>query len=152
RDRARAAFWRLCFWPPLSPRRRICRGGVEPGRARRDAPGLGRSGRRPLPRTDGRLRQAARSVREGLHGAHQAVPVLGGLPRTDAPDGTRVERVEYARPAVGRPDGTVVAMGAGGGETAVQFGISVVPATESLDGIRAVVRAADEAALDLVGI
>jgi alkanesulfonate monooxygenase SsuD/methylene tetrahydromethanopterin reductase-like flavin-dependent oxidoreductase (luciferase family) len=34
----------------------------------------------------------------------------------------------------------------------IQFGISVVPATEELDRIRELVRAADEAALDLVGI
>jgi alkanesulfonate monooxygenase SsuD/methylene tetrahydromethanopterin reductase-like flavin-dependent oxidoreductase (luciferase family) len=34
----------------------------------------------------------------------------------------------------------------------MQFGISVVPATERLDRIREVVRAADEAGLDLVGI
>jgi alkanesulfonate monooxygenase SsuD/methylene tetrahydromethanopterin reductase-like flavin-dependent oxidoreductase (luciferase family) len=34
----------------------------------------------------------------------------------------------------------------------VQFGISLVPATERLDRIRELVRAADEAALDLVGI
>jgi alkanesulfonate monooxygenase SsuD/methylene tetrahydromethanopterin reductase-like flavin-dependent oxidoreductase (luciferase family) len=43
-------------------------------------------------------------------------------------------------------------MGAGDRETAVQFGISVVPATESLDRIRELVRTADQAALDLVGI
>jgi alkanesulfonate monooxygenase SsuD/methylene tetrahydromethanopterin reductase-like flavin-dependent oxidoreductase (luciferase family) len=35
---------------------------------------------------------------------------------------------------------------------AVQFGISLVPATERLDRIREMVRAADEAALDLVGV
>ena len=72
------------FRAPLSHRRRICRGTVEPDRARRDAPGLGRSGRRPLSRTDGRLRQATRSAREGIHGAHQAVPVLGRVPGNDA--------------------------------------------------------------------
>jgi alkanesulfonate monooxygenase SsuD/methylene tetrahydromethanopterin reductase-like flavin-dependent oxidoreductase (luciferase family) len=43
-------------------------------------------------------------------------------------------------------------MAAGGAETALQFGISIVPATERLDRIRELVRAADEAALDLVGI
>src|SRR5256714_3305481 len=43
-------------------------------------------------------------------------------------------------------------MGAGGAETRIRFGISLVPATESLDRIRELVRAADEAALDLVGI
>jgi alkanesulfonate monooxygenase SsuD/methylene tetrahydromethanopterin reductase-like flavin-dependent oxidoreductase (luciferase family) len=43
-------------------------------------------------------------------------------------------------------------MAGGGGETALRFGISIVPATEHLDRIRALVRAADEAALDLVGI
>jgi alkanesulfonate monooxygenase SsuD/methylene tetrahydromethanopterin reductase-like flavin-dependent oxidoreductase (luciferase family) len=36
--------------------------------------------------------------------------------------------------------------------TAIQFGISLVPATESLDRIRELVRVADEATLDLVGI
>jgi alkanesulfonate monooxygenase SsuD/methylene tetrahydromethanopterin reductase-like flavin-dependent oxidoreductase (luciferase family) len=43
-------------------------------------------------------------------------------------------------------------MAAGSGKTALQFGISVVPATETLDRIRELVRTADEAALDLVGI
>jgi alkanesulfonate monooxygenase SsuD/methylene tetrahydromethanopterin reductase-like flavin-dependent oxidoreductase (luciferase family) len=43
-------------------------------------------------------------------------------------------------------------MGAREGGTAVQFGISLVPATEQLDPIRELVRAADEAELDLVGI
>jgi alkanesulfonate monooxygenase SsuD/methylene tetrahydromethanopterin reductase-like flavin-dependent oxidoreductase (luciferase family) len=43
-------------------------------------------------------------------------------------------------------------MAAGGAETALQFGISLVPATEKLDRIRELVRVADEAALDLVGI
>src|SRR2546423_8538210 len=43
-------------------------------------------------------------------------------------------------------------MGAGGAETRIRFGISIVPATESLDRIRELVRAADEASLDLVGI
>src|SRR3954452_17553580 len=43
-------------------------------------------------------------------------------------------------------------MAAGGPETALQFGVSVVPATKMLDRIRQVVRAADQADLDLVGI
>src|SRR5437588_6934822 len=43
-------------------------------------------------------------------------------------------------------------MGAGGAATPIQFGISVVPATERLDRIREMVRAADEAGLDVVGI
>ena len=43
-------------------------------------------------------------------------------------------------------------MAAGGAETAIQFGISLVPATERLDRLRELVRAADEAALDLIGI
>ena len=43
-------------------------------------------------------------------------------------------------------------MGAGDAETALRFGISLVPATERLDRIRELVRTADEAALDLVGI
>jgi alkanesulfonate monooxygenase SsuD/methylene tetrahydromethanopterin reductase-like flavin-dependent oxidoreductase (luciferase family) len=41
---------------------------------------------------------------------------------------------------------------AGNGETTLQFGISLVPATERLDRIREMVRAADEAGLDLVGV
>jgi hypothetical protein len=44
-------------------------------------------------------RQATRSAREGLHGAHQAVPVLGRIPRDDARDRTSVAET---RPAVGR--------------------------------------------------
>ena len=47
-------------------------------------------------RTDGRLCQATRSAREGIHGANQAVPVLGYLPSTHATDRTRVE---YTRSA-----------------------------------------------------
>jgi alkanesulfonate monooxygenase SsuD/methylene tetrahydromethanopterin reductase-like flavin-dependent oxidoreductase (luciferase family) len=43
-------------------------------------------------------------------------------------------------------------MAPGVGETALQFGISLVPATETLDRIRELVRSADEAALDLVGV
>jgi alkanesulfonate monooxygenase SsuD/methylene tetrahydromethanopterin reductase-like flavin-dependent oxidoreductase (luciferase family) len=43
-------------------------------------------------------------------------------------------------------------MAAGGAETLIQFGISLVPATERLDRMRELVRVADEAALDLVGI
>ena len=43
-------------------------------------------------------------------------------------------------------------MAAADGRPALQFGISVVPATETLERIRELVRAADEAALDLVGI
>ncbi len=43
-------------------------------------------------------------------------------------------------------------MAGGGGETTLRFGIAIVPATEELDRIRALVQAADEAALDLVGI
>jgi alkanesulfonate monooxygenase SsuD/methylene tetrahydromethanopterin reductase-like flavin-dependent oxidoreductase (luciferase family) len=43
-------------------------------------------------------------------------------------------------------------MAAADGRTGLQFGISVVPATKRLEGIRELVRAADEAALDLVGI
>jgi len=41
---------------------------------------------------------------------------------------------------------------AGDAETTLQFGISLVPATEKLDRIRELVGAADEAAIDLVGI
>jgi alkanesulfonate monooxygenase SsuD/methylene tetrahydromethanopterin reductase-like flavin-dependent oxidoreductase (luciferase family) len=48
--------------------------------------------------------------------------------------------------------GSFVPMTAEGGETALQFGISVVPATERRDRIRELVRTADGAALDLVGI
>jgi alkanesulfonate monooxygenase SsuD/methylene tetrahydromethanopterin reductase-like flavin-dependent oxidoreductase (luciferase family) len=43
-------------------------------------------------------------------------------------------------------------MAAGDGERALRFGISIVPATETLDRIRELVRTADDAALDLVGI
>jgi alkanesulfonate monooxygenase SsuD/methylene tetrahydromethanopterin reductase-like flavin-dependent oxidoreductase (luciferase family) len=43
-------------------------------------------------------------------------------------------------------------MGSGDRDTALRFGISVVPATERLDRIRKLVRTADGAALDLVGI
>jgi alkanesulfonate monooxygenase SsuD/methylene tetrahydromethanopterin reductase-like flavin-dependent oxidoreductase (luciferase family) len=43
-------------------------------------------------------------------------------------------------------------MAPGSGESAVQVGISLVPATEQLDRMRELVRAADQAALDLVGI
>src|SRR3982074_1568926 len=43
-------------------------------------------------------------------------------------------------------------MAAGGAVAALQFGISLVPATENLDRLRELVRAADDAALDLVGI
>jgi alkanesulfonate monooxygenase SsuD/methylene tetrahydromethanopterin reductase-like flavin-dependent oxidoreductase (luciferase family) len=41
---------------------------------------------------------------------------------------------------------------AGDAETTLRFGISLVPVTEKLDRIRELVRAADEAAIDLVGI
>jgi alkanesulfonate monooxygenase SsuD/methylene tetrahydromethanopterin reductase-like flavin-dependent oxidoreductase (luciferase family) len=40
----------------------------------------------------------------------------------------------------------------GDAETTLQFGISLVPATQKLDRIRELVRAADAAAIDLVGI
>jgi len=43
-------------------------------------------------------------------------------------------------------------MAGGGGDTALRFGISIVPATEDLERIRELVQAADEAALNLVGI
>jgi alkanesulfonate monooxygenase SsuD/methylene tetrahydromethanopterin reductase-like flavin-dependent oxidoreductase (luciferase family) len=43
-------------------------------------------------------------------------------------------------------------MAAGAAETAVRFGISFVPSTETLDRSRELVRAADAAALDLVGV
>jgi alkanesulfonate monooxygenase SsuD/methylene tetrahydromethanopterin reductase-like flavin-dependent oxidoreductase (luciferase family) len=43
-------------------------------------------------------------------------------------------------------------MAGGGAERVVHFGISLVPATDRLDCMRELVRAADEAALDLVGI
>ncbi|CAA9575786.1 MAG: hypothetical protein AVDCRST_MAG59-4158, partial [uncultured Thermomicrobiales bacterium] len=75
---------------PLSHRCRVCRGTVKPDRARRDAPGMGRPGRRPLSGTDGRLRQAPWPAREGLHGAHQAVPVRARVPGNDARDRTSV--------------------------------------------------------------
>jgi alkanesulfonate monooxygenase SsuD/methylene tetrahydromethanopterin reductase-like flavin-dependent oxidoreductase (luciferase family) len=43
-------------------------------------------------------------------------------------------------------------MAGGGGDTALRLGISIVPASEDLEQIRELVQAADEAALDLVGI
>src|SRR3979409_2506513 len=43
-------------------------------------------------------------------------------------------------------------MAAGADGSSVRVGISVVPATETLDRIRELVRTADDAALDLVGI
>src|SRR6476646_9656118 len=43
-------------------------------------------------------------------------------------------------------------MAAGGAQTALRFGISLVPATERRDRIRELVRVADDTALDLVGI
>ncbi|MDX6669017.1 MAG: hypothetical protein QOK04_2397 [Solirubrobacteraceae bacterium] len=43
-------------------------------------------------------------------------------------------------------------MATNGGETRIRFGISVVPLTDRLDSTRELVRAADDAALDLVGI
>src|SRR3982074_1775038 len=43
-------------------------------------------------------------------------------------------------------------MAAGGAEAALQFGISLVPATENLDRLRELGRAAGDAGLDLVGI
>ena len=65
RDTAADLNFRLpALRPPLPHRHRVRRGAVEPDRPRRDAPGLGRPGRGPLPGADGRLRQAARPVRE----------------------------------------------------------------------------------------
>jgi alkanesulfonate monooxygenase SsuD/methylene tetrahydromethanopterin reductase-like flavin-dependent oxidoreductase (luciferase family) len=43
-------------------------------------------------------------------------------------------------------------MAPGGAETALRFGISLVPATENVDRMRELARVADEAGLDLVGI
>jgi alkanesulfonate monooxygenase SsuD/methylene tetrahydromethanopterin reductase-like flavin-dependent oxidoreductase (luciferase family) len=43
-------------------------------------------------------------------------------------------------------------MAGGGGDAALRFGISIVPATDDLERIRELVQAADEAALALVGI
>ncbi len=43
-------------------------------------------------------------------------------------------------------------MAPAGAETPIQFGISVVPATDQLDRIRSLVRTADDAGLELVGI
>ena len=43
-------------------------------------------------------------------------------------------------------------MAATNGERALQFGISVVPATETLERIGELVRAADQGGVDLVGI
>ncbi len=43
-------------------------------------------------------------------------------------------------------------MPAAGAGAPIRFGISLVPATERLDRIHELVRAADEAALDLAGL
>jgi hypothetical protein len=43
-------------------------------------------------------------------------------------------------------------MAAAGAGAPIRFGISLVPATERLDRIHELVRAADEAVLDLVGL
>lgn len=43
-------------------------------------------------------------------------------------------------------------MGVRDGENAVQVGIAIVPATETLGRIRELARAADEAGLDVVGV
>jgi hypothetical protein len=43
-------------------------------------------------------------------------------------------------------------MAARDADSALQFSISVVPATEALDRVREMVRAADAGGLDLVGI
>src|SRR6266851_3633533 len=95
---------RLPVRAAVSHRHRIRRGNLEPDRARRDAPGLGRSRRRPLPGADGRLRQAARPARETVHGVHRAVPALGGLPGPDAPDRTgRGRRASLGTLRVSRP-------------------------------------------------
>jgi Protein of unknown function (DUF2867) len=53
-------------------------------------PGLGRAGGGPLPGPHGRLRQASRRLRQGLHGPDQAGPILGGVPRLNAADGAGV--------------------------------------------------------------
>ncbi len=76
---------------PLPHGHRICRRAIQPNRARRDAPGLGRPGLRPLPRADGRVRQAAWSARKGLHAVHQAVPPLDCLSSVHTADRKGVE-------------------------------------------------------------
>ncbi len=77
--------------PPLPHRPRGRRRALQQDRPRCRPPGLGRSGRGPLRGPDGRLRQAPRRLRQGLHGPDQAVPVLGGVPGADAADGAGVE-------------------------------------------------------------
>jgi alkanesulfonate monooxygenase SsuD/methylene tetrahydromethanopterin reductase-like flavin-dependent oxidoreductase (luciferase family) len=57
-----------------------------------------------------------------------------------------------APPRVVGEAGRFVSVTAASVETRIRFGISLVPATESLDRIHALVRSADEAALDLIGI
>ena len=89
-----SAFRNPAFRAHLSHQRRVRRGNLEPDHAWRDAPGVGRSGRRPLPRADGRLRQATRCAREGIHGAHQAVPPLDRLSSPHAADRTSLERTD----------------------------------------------------------
>jgi alkanesulfonate monooxygenase SsuD/methylene tetrahydromethanopterin reductase-like flavin-dependent oxidoreductase (luciferase family) len=62
--------------------------------------------------------------------------------------------LDVSRP-LGRAGSRGVASGlmaGGGAETPTRFAISLVPSAENLDRIRELVRAADEAALDLVGI
>ena len=84
------------FRVPLSHRRRIRRGSVEPHLARRAAPRMGRSGRRPLPRTNGHICQATRRTRQAICGDDQSVPVPDCLPSTHASDRTSVEYPHFA--------------------------------------------------------
>src|SRR5258708_31997285 len=75
-------------------------------------------------------------------------------PAQPASGESRVKRLVRGRNRHPRrgPSRYLGAMAAGDGETGLRFGISIVPATEGLDRIRVLVQAADEAALDLVGI
>ncbi len=78
--------------PPLSHRRRVGRGTLEPDGSRRDASHLGRERRGPLSRTDGGVRQTSGQVRGGLHGTDQATSTPNRLPGADAADRTSLER------------------------------------------------------------
>ena len=70
----------------LPHRHRVRRGDLEPDRPRGDAPCLGRPGRRALAGADGRLREAPRPLRQGVHGSDQTLPLPDRLPGTDATD------------------------------------------------------------------
>ncbi len=57
---------------------------------------MGRSGRRPLPRTNGHICQATGRTRQAICGDDQSVPVPDCLPSTHASDRTSVEYPHFA--------------------------------------------------------